>query len=234
MRDAARLSDHDHPLVQRTAKRLAEGRETDLAKLQALFQFVRDQVPFGFPARPSEWDRVSASRVMELGRGYCNTKATLLVALCRAVGIPARVHFGRIQADIMWGIFPSTAVSFMPRVVPHSWTEVYLDGAWKPIDAYINDKAFFQAARARLERSGRSVGYSLACVDGRCSCAFSFGEKGFVQMGAVVEDHGAWEDASAYFATDLYVGLTAWQQGVYPLLAWIGNRNVERIRSSAP
>lgn len=232
MANESLLSDHDHPLVIETAGALSQACETDLQLLEALFYFVRDRISFRFPATFREWDKVKASNVIQCGFGYCNTKATLLVALCRACGLAARVHYGLIRAEIMRGIFPSFAFPFLGDSGPHSWTEVEIEGEWKPIDSYINDEELYRAARARLEETGRSLGYSLACVDGKCSCEFNFGDKGFVHMGAVVEDHGVWEDASQYFATDRYATFKGVQRLLYPVVASISNRNIEKLRAS--
>jgi hypothetical protein len=232
MNHAERLSDFDHKLIVETAAKLVDGQHATLDKLESLFLFVRDSIRFGFPIRFKEFDRIKASAVIGAGYGYCNTKATLLVALCKASGIPARVHYGLIGVDVMRGIFPSFAFPFLPSAGPHSWTEVDIDGTWRPIDSYINDAALFKAARARLEESGRSMGYSLACVGGKCSCEFNFGEKGFAQMGAVVEDYGAWDDASQFFATEKYVFFNAVQRWLYPFLAAMSNRNIQKLRGS--
>jgi transglutaminase-like putative cysteine protease len=232
MQGTERLSDHDHPVIVDTVNELTKGKDSVLEKLEALFYFVRDRIPFAFPARFSDWDTVRASKVVESGFGYCNTKATLLVALCTASGIPARVHYGLIDAQIMRGIFPSFAFPFLPKAGPHSWTEVEVDGDWKPIDSYINDKTLFRASHLRLQSAGRSIGYSLACIDGKCSCEFNFGERGFAQMGAVVKDRGVWEDASQFFATGEYVRFNAFQRLFYPVLAAICNSKINRLRAS--
>ena len=232
MENESLLSDHDHPLVIETAAAQSQGCETELQSLEALFHYVRDCISFRFPTTVGRWDRVKASDVVQCGFGYCNTKATLLVALCRASGIRARVHYGLIRAEIMRGIFPSFAFPFLGKSGAHSWTEVEIEGDWKPIDSYINDEKLYRAARARLEETGRSLGYSFACVDGKCSCEFNFGEKGFVHMGAVVEDHGPWDDASHYFATDRYATFKGPQRLLYPVVAAISNRNIEKLRAS--
>jgi len=232
MKTESILSDHDHPLVIETATALSHGHETDLQRLEALFYFVRDRILFGFPRTIGQWDRVKASSVIQCGFGYCTTKATLLVALCRASGIEARVHYGLINTEIMRGIFPPFAFPFLGDSGTHSWTEVEIEGEWMPIDSYINDEELYQAARGRLEETSRSLGYSLACDDGRCSCEFNFGERGFVHMGAVVEDHGAWDDASHYFATDKYTTFKGIQRFFYPAIAAISNRNIGNLRTS--
>jgi hypothetical protein len=225
-----RLSDFDHPTVQKITAELTLGKQTPLDKLESIFGFVRDGIKFGFPPK---WDQVKASEVLGYGLGYCNTKATLFQALSKAAGIPARVHYGLIDIRIMRGILPSFAFPFMPEVGGHSWIEVQLDGQWKPIDSYINDQPFYEKALDRIRKSGSGIGYSVSFVEGKSSCEFNFGEKGFVHMGAVKEDHGVWEDPAEYFASDKYPRWNVIQSMLYPGLAFMANRNVERIRAGA-
>jgi hypothetical protein len=226
----SRLADSDHAAIQKKAAELTAGKQTPLEKVESIFQFVREGIRFGFTPR---WDEVRASEVMGYGLGYCNTKATLFLALCQASGIPARVHYGLIDLRIMRGILPSFVLPFMPKAGGHSWIDVHLDGKWKHLDSYINDQAFYDRARKRLETSGLPFGYSVSFIEGRSSCEFNFGEKGFVHMGAVVEDHGTWEDPADYFASDKYLRFNAFQKMGYPMIAVLANRNVERIRASA-
>jgi hypothetical protein len=227
----ALLSDADHPSIQEKAASLIAARESTIDKLESIFHFVRDEIKFGFTPK---WDAIKASEVLTYGIGYCNPKATLFVALCRAAGISARVHCGMISIDIMRGVFPSIAFPFLPKAGGHSWTEVQIEGQWKPIDSYINDKDFYEAARHRLSVSGKPLGYSISFLEGKSSCEFNFGEKGFVHMGAVIEDHGAYEDLSQYLASDKYVSMDSLQLMFYPMIAKLSNRNIERIRSSKP
>lgn len=229
MATSLRLSDYDHPTVINLTSRLAQARQTPFEKVESIFNYVRDEMKFGFPP---VWDEVKASQSVDYGLGYCNTKATLFVALCRAAGIPARVHFGLIDIQIMYGIMPSFVFPLMPKLGGHSWTEVQLDGQWKPIDSYINDKPFYDQAIIRLKQTGRPFGYSVSFKDGKSACEFNFGEKGFVHMGAVREDHGVWDDASDYFATNKYLRFTAFQKMALPMLLRMSNRNVTRIRQT--
>jgi hypothetical protein len=230
MASSIRLVDFDNPAIARKAAELAHGKETPLSKLESIFAYVRDEIKFGFTPI---WDEVKASEVMGYGLGYCNTKATLFLALSKAIGIPARVHFGLIDIRIMRGILPSFAFPFMPKAGGHSWVEVLLDGTWKPIDSYINDRLFYERALRLLQSSGGTMGFSISFKDGRSSCEFNFGEKGFVHMGAVVEDHGVWEDPAEYFASDKYLRWNKLQTAMYPLLASLANRNIRRVRARA-
>lgn len=229
MKSKILLSDFDNSIIERKAANLTSGKVTILEKLENIFYFVRDEIRFGFPPK---WDEVKASEVISYGLGYCNTKATLFLALCKASGISARVHYGLINIEIMRGIFPPFAFPFLPKAGGHSWIELLIEGEWKPIDSYINDKDFYEGALNKIKESGRSIGYSLSFINDKCSCEFNFGEKGFVHMGAVIEDHGVWDDASEYFASDKYIRMNAFQRMSYPMIAGLSNRNIERIRSS--
>lgn len=229
MSSVNRLSDFDHPDIVAKATELTAGKPTSLAKIESIFAFVRDEIKFGFP---STWDAVKASDVLASGFGYCNTKATLFLALCKAAGIPARIHCSLIDTAIMRGIFPGFAFPFLPKQGPHSWIEVEIDGTWQPVDSYINDSAFYENSLAHLHESGRPFGHSISFIEGKSSCEFNFGEKGFVHMGAVIEDHGTWDDLSAYMASDKYVRMNPMQRMAYPMMATISNRTIAKIRES--
>ncbi len=230
MNTLPRLADCDHPAVRQKAYELTHDKVTPLDRLESLFYFVRDGIPFGFPP---VWNEVKASETLGYGLGYCNTKISLFLALCQNSGIPARAHFGLLDLSCMRGVFPAYVFPFMPKAGGHAWLEVQLDGQWKPIDSYISDKAFYDGAVKRLKESGRSSGYGVAPDNGKTSCAFNFGEKGFIFMGAIIEDHGVWEDAADYYASKKFARYNAMPKMAYPMLAKTSNRNVQRIRAGA-
>jgi len=228
MNASERLSDYDHPLIRTKVEEVTADSITPTDSLESIFHFVRDEIQFGFPAK---WDEVKASETLQYGMGQCNTKATLFLALCRASGIPARIHAGLISIEIMRGVFPSFAFPFLPSAGGHSWMEIQLDDEWKPMDSYINDRLFYEGALLRLRESGKTTAFSVSHAKGPSSCEFNFGEKGFVQMGAVVEDHGAWDDYSEYMSSDSYVRMNRVQLASYPLVALMANRTIGRIRT---
>jgi hypothetical protein len=222
------LSDDGHPEIQKTAQKLTMDKLTPIEKVESLFLFVRDAIPFGFPP---VWDAVKASETLQHQVGYCTTKATLFHALCQAVGIPSRIHAGLIKTEIMRGILPAYAFPFLPDTGSHVWMEIKLNEHWQPIDSYINDHSFYVQALQRLKNSSWENGFSISLAQGPSSDAFNFGEIGFVQMGAVVEDQGSWEDYAEFMATDQYKGLTAFQSATYSwVLRRAANKNINRIR----
>ncbi len=92
------LSDFDHPSIVDKANELTGSTNSTEEKIEAIFQFVRDDIKFGFPPK---WDIVKASEVLDYALGYCNPKATLFLALLRATNISARIHCGLIDIQII-------------------------------------------------------------------------------------------------------------------------------------
>ena len=228
MRVGEVLADYDHPAVCAKANELTVDRSTMLDRVQGLFEFVRDEIQFGFPPT---WDAVRASETLASKIGYCNTKATLFLALSRALNIPARIHTGLIDIEIMRGIFPAFVFPILPGAGGHTWMEFDVGGEWKRIDSYINDRPFYEAASRRLQESGKKTAFSISRAKGPSSCEFNFGDKGYVHMGAVIEDHGTWDDFTEYMQSDKYVRMNRMQQMSFPLMAWMCNRNIEKLRS---
>ena len=106
-----------------------------------------------------------------------------------------------------------------------------VDGKWRRIDSYINDKIYYQAAKSELQKRGWDTGYSVSCPGGECSCDFNVDQEVFVQMGAVVGDHGIWDDPSDYYSTDRYQNrLNIMRSILYRLMIWRVNRRVESMR----
>lgn len=225
------LADADHSLTKATAQRLTVGAKTDREKLESLFLFVRDEIAFGFPLMG---DLVPASETIKTGVGQCNTKATLLLALCRASEIPARIHFSLISKDIQRGFFIGIAYWLMPQSISHSWIEVEIEGAWRRIDSFINDMPLHKAAEQELSRLGWNVGFSLALANGHASADLNVDEEAFEQMAAVTDDHGVWDDPGDYYASPLYQNRPGFLRMLaYRLMIGSVNRRVERLREGS-
>jgi transglutaminase-like putative cysteine protease len=223
------LADYDNPLVRETAEKLTSDANTVREKLNKLFHYVRDDIKFGFT---QDGDLVKASTTIRLGKGQCNTKGTLLLALCKAVGIPVRIHFSLIKKEIQRGLFTGLGYKLMPPFLSHSWIEVEIDGKWQRIDSYINDEAYYQAAKSELQKRGWDTGYSVSCPGGECSSEFNIERETFVQMGAVVGDHGVWDDPVDYYASEKYRNRPSCiKLLIYRLMLGRINGKIESMRS---
>jgi transglutaminase-like putative cysteine protease len=127
------LCDSDNPLVKLTAEEITKNAKTPKDAAFEIFYFVRDKIPLAF-VNPY----TTASETLRLRKGSCFTKATLQMALLRAVGIPARfrvMEFKGNDPNEWEGILPSLVVSRMPEQFPHYFAEVHIEGRWIMADA---------------------------------------------------------------------------------------------------
>jgi transglutaminase-like putative cysteine protease len=122
------LIDSDHPAVQAFAAEHARGA-TDRERAVALVYAVRD----GFRYDPYRIDLspagMTASTVLANGYGWCVPKATLLAAVCRAAGIPARLGFADVRNHLSTERMRQTMQTDL--FVWHGYTDLWLDGAWR-------------------------------------------------------------------------------------------------------
>jgi transglutaminase-like putative cysteine protease len=121
--------DFDTEPVKMKAQALANGLQTDREKAIALYYFVRDEIKHNAYAPLYDRDRYKASRILEAGNGVCQQKAILLVALARAVGIPARVGLVDIRDHLISDTFKEMigGINILPL---HGYAELYIDGKW--------------------------------------------------------------------------------------------------------
>jgi len=224
------LADYYNPIVKNKAIELTHNRESLVDKISAIFYYVRDDIKFAFP---KEGDLVQASQTIEYGYGQCNTKATLFLALCKSVEIPAKIHFSLIDRDIQKGLFLGLAYWLMPKEISHSWIEIEMNGKWVKIDAFINDAAFYKGGKKELKKKNWEVGYSIACSKNDSSIELDFNSEKFVQMDAVTEDHGIYDEPIDYFNSSKYKNRpSAFKLFIYKLLIGGINKKVEKLRSS--
>ena len=121
------LIDVDHPLVQAFAREHARGT-TQRERAVSLFLAVRD----GFRYDPYRIDLtprgMRASGVLERGHGWCVTKAALLTAACRAVGIPARVGYADVRNHLSTERLRQTMQTDV--FIWHGYSDIWIDGHW--------------------------------------------------------------------------------------------------------
>jgi transglutaminase-like putative cysteine protease len=119
----------DHPGIRAFAEKIGGGIAGPRERAVALYQAVRD----GFRYDPYAIDLSGrcfmASQVFESGAGFCIGKATLLAAVCRAAGIPARLRF----ADVRNHLSSPRLREMMgtDAFVYHGYNELWLDNRWR-------------------------------------------------------------------------------------------------------
>jgi hypothetical protein len=194
-----RLVDHDHPAIAATVVRVTAGAHDDVTRAVRLHDFVRDEMLFGWTP---QFDSQKASEVLVSGVGFCHTKSTLLTALLRAAGIPARIQCVTIHRGILGGLIRPPS-----RFVDHSFVEVSLNNRWMGIDSYTIDPALHCAALARCRAEQRTIGYGIHTRgsihwDGQSSCFSQFLDDGSVRDLSDAR-FGSYVDLDAFRATGL-------------------------------
>lgn len=147
------LVDSDHADVRAFAERHGQGAD-DRERAVALYYAVRD----GFRYDPYRLDLgeegMRASKVLSLGYGWCVTKAALLAAGCRAIGIPARLGFADVRNHLSTQRMRDTMTTDV--FVWHGYTEVWLDGRWWKATPAFNVELCDRFGLLPLEFDGRS------------------------------------------------------------------------------
>ena len=103
-----------------------ESRAVDQAVL--LYYAVRDEVRYDGYDLDISVEGLCARRNLELGHGWCISKAVLLAACCRAIGIPARLGYADVRKHISTRKMRErmgTDIFFW-----HGYTSIFLDGGW--------------------------------------------------------------------------------------------------------
>lgn len=119
-----RLVDFDYGPVKKVANAAVEDAKTDYQAIMACWEVVA-RLPEGFDREDSK-----ASEVLASGRGMCNTKTTLFIALARCAGIPARVHAWKVHKVVHKKHMPGLVYAFTPKQTLFTYPEVYYKDKW--------------------------------------------------------------------------------------------------------
>ena len=136
--------DADHPLVMAEAVDVTRGANSDVERVERIYYYVRDHLRYDVleSFRYLAEGRLAASDVIEHGVALCMGKADSFVALCRAVGVPARVALQTLESPDMEFVNPAVRALWQTkqgRPLPwHSLGEAFLNGRWVKLDATID------------------------------------------------------------------------------------------------
>jgi len=116
---------HD-PAIRAAARAAIKNERNPYWMARGIYEHVRGTLEY---KRTGGWD--SAPLLLERGSGSCSEYAFVFIALCRAVGIPARY---------VGGIVTRGDDAFVDNVF-HRWAEIYLPNVgWLPVDPDRGDK----------------------------------------------------------------------------------------------
>lgn len=123
------IIDCDTDSIKAKALEVTKGLKTDKEKAVALYYFVRDKIKHNAYIQLYDPIRYKASSTLKAGDGMCQNKAILLVALARAVGIPARLGLVDVEDYQLSESFKQMigGVNTMPL---HGFAELYIGDRW--------------------------------------------------------------------------------------------------------
>jgi len=111
------------------AEKVVEDKNGDLVRARALYDHVIDRMRY--MKYGSGWGKGDAVYACDVRTGNCTDFHSYFIALCRAVGIPARFAIGAaIPSERNTGGIDGY----------HCWAEFYTDGRWWPVDISEGDK----------------------------------------------------------------------------------------------
>jgi transglutaminase-like putative cysteine protease len=136
--------DADHPLVMAEAVDITRGANSNVERVERIYYYVRDHLCYDVleSFRHLAEGRLAASDVIEHGVALCMGKADSFVALCRAIGVPARIALQTLESADMEFVSPEVRALWQVkqgRPLPwHSLGEAFLNGRWVKLDATID------------------------------------------------------------------------------------------------
>lgn len=198
----AEYIDSDHPSVRRFAAATTAGLTTPRDRAVALYRTVRE-IYYAVDSL-QDLESFRASSVLAAGQGYCVGKAALLVAACRAAGIPARIGFADVTNHLA---SPRTRRAMGTDLFQwHGYGELLLDGHWLKASPTFNSSLCAKFGVAPLEFDGTADALLQA-----------YDSEGREFMHYHVH-HGSFHDVPARFLSAemqrLYPGMTAEMEAI--------------------
>jgi len=143
----------DHPDVVALANKLIDPAAADLKNALTLYYWVRDKIRYNPYGIAMTTETLAASHTIAVGEAWCVPKAALLAALCRAVGIPARVGF----ADVRNHLSTERMRQSMDTDVfyYHGYTSLFLEERWVKATPAFNIELCEKFGLHPLEFNGR-------------------------------------------------------------------------------
>jgi len=222
------LLDYNHPTIHQLIKIRKWAEKDEFEKIKQIYSFVKDEIVFGYNSK----DEFKASEILEQGYGQCNTKATLLMALLRGVGIPTRIHGFLIDKTMQKGALVGLTYLLAPAKVSHTWVEVYYNGNWVALEGVIPDEKFYNAVKDKLQkRDNGYYGYAIAVKD-KCEDNFCFvGNDTYSQSLAITDDVGIY-DSPEFFFKKYNNTPTPLKKFIYgKILSKMMNKRLKKIRN---
>ncbi len=224
-----KMLNFSNPAIQKLIEERQWRNLEESKRIKAIYNYVRDEILFGYNTN----DNIPASKVLADGYGQCNTKGTLFMALLRGCNIPCRIHGFTIDKKLQKGAMTGLVYVLAPKNVFHSWVEVYLDGVWYELEAFILDKPYLTRLQILNPNcTGAFCGYGVAVPDFRHPIIDFDRNNTYIQSEGINQDFGVYDNPDEL--------LKEHHQEISPLKAFVYrnfgrhlmNANVQKIRNN--
>jgi transglutaminase-like putative cysteine protease len=124
-----------------------------IARAVRLYYAVRDDIVYTPYCDFTDPETFRASACLAKGAGFCVGKASLLTAVARAAGIPARIGFADVRNHLCTPKL--RALMGTDTFVYHGYTDLYLNGRWVKATPAFNRTLCEKFGVKALEFDGR-------------------------------------------------------------------------------
>ena len=223
-----KILDYSNASIQKLLEQRGWENLDTVAKVQAIYNFVRDEIKFGYNVS----DYISASQVLNDGYGQCNTKATLLMALLRATDVPNRIHGFTIDKALQKGAITGIWYRLSPKNILHSWVEVWVNEQWYFLEGVILDKPYLTKLQEQNSDCKTTFCGFGVYTDNFENPPIEWNlNNTFIQDKGINQDFGVFDTPDAFYAKQQQE-LNAFKKFIFQhIVRHIMNNNVERIRN---
>ena len=223
-----KILDYSNASIQKLLEQRGWENLDTVAKVQAIYNFVRDEIKFGYNVS----DYISASQVLNDGYGQCNTKATLLMALLIATDVPNRIHGFTIDKALQKGAITGIWYRLSPKNILHSWVEVWVNEQWYFLEGVILDKPYLTKLQEQNSDCKTTFCGFGVYTDNFENPPIEWNlNNTFIQDKGINRDFGVFDTPDAFYAKHQQE-LNAFKKFIFQhIVRHIMNNNVERIRN---
>lgn len=177
--------DFEQDIIQELIHSYKRKAISDKQKATDLYRLVRDQ--WRYDPYNISWSKEDyiASSIAKKSSGNCVEKSILLITCFRGVGIPARLHLGKVKNHI--AVERLTEKFGSNELTPHGMVNIYLNGKWLKLSPAFNASLCSRFNVEPLEFDGENSSFLQ-----------QYNNKGNLFM-EYVDDYGYFEDVPLEF-----------------------------------
>lgn len=128
--------DFENDLVQNLIAEFVDESISDQQKAIAVYTKIRDDWKYDPYSISLSKETYTASSIANKPTGNCVEKSILLIACLRGLGIPARLHLGKVKNHI--AVERLTEKFGSNELTPHGMVNVFLDNKWIKVSPAFN------------------------------------------------------------------------------------------------